>query len=139
MDLSKFDVVKQANKGFAVVLYNPSTMEDLDSKIIVLGQDSDVFRNTLSEQNKARVAKLTKRNVYKHKNATLAEIEIAAIELLAACTIGWENISEGKDAEQKDIPYPFTPENAVALYTKYPWIKEQVDQAFSDRKNFVTG
>lgn len=138
MDLNDVDVVTGANKGFTLTLFHPVTQLDTDMKITVLGQDSDKFKELVGAQNQERVKKLTKGGQFRAKVATLKEIESNSIQILAGCTTGWENVCEGKDQETKaPLPLPFSLENAVSLYTKYPWIKEQVDEAIGNRANFM--
>ena len=61
----------------------------------------------------------------------IEEIEQDGIDLLAACTTGWIGII----IEDKEIP--FSTDNAVMVYERFPWIKEQVDTAIGDRANFI--
>jgi len=57
----------------------------------------------------------------------LEEMEKRGAELLAKCTLSWSGIQEDGKA------LPFSVSAAQSLYLKYPWIKEQVDAACSDR------
>ena len=131
IDLSTLDTVKGSNEGFDVKLYNPVTNEDLDITITVLGRDSDLFVKTTRAQSKKRMAKLQKGSF---RNASLSpeEHEQDGIELLAEVTKGWEGIElDGKTLE-------FSKENAIDVYTRFPWIKEQIDSAVGDRANFIS-
>jgi hypothetical protein len=149
IDLNDIDTVKGANEGFDVSLYHPGTNEDLGIVITVYGKDSDKFQDISRKQNKKRMAKLTKGG-FRAQNLTPSpeEIEADGIALLAACTKGWKtqavkdregNITEPmKDTiliSGKDMP--FTEENAITVYGRFPWIKEQVDIAIGDRANFI--
>lgn len=133
-DLSTIDTVKGANEGFDVRIYHPGTNEDLDIIINVLGKDSDEFVKVSRAQNKKRLAKMTKGG-FRSANMTPPpeEIESDGVALLAACTKSWSGvIIEGKEI-------PFTTDAAIALYERFPWIKEQVDTAIGDRANFIKG
>lgn len=129
IDLASIDTVKDANQGATVDLYHPTNGKDLGIKVTVLGRDSDKFRSVQAAQGRKRTAKLQKTNFRGGVDAN--DIEKDGIELLAACTIGWAGmVLNGQEV-------PFSLENAIAIYTKYPWIKEQIDTAVSDRSLFT--
>ena len=51
--------------------------------------------------------------------------------MLAAATVGWDGLNEnGK-------PIEFSEQAAIELYTRYPLIKIQIDNALSDDTNFL--
>jgi len=148
MDLAKLDTAKGANEGFEVELYNPSTNEDLGIKINLLGKDSDEFQRVSRAQSKKRLARLTKGGFRSNATPPIEEIEQDNIELLASCTRGWRTLAK-KDKEGKVVEpekttltvsgneLAFSKENAVDIYTRFPWIREQVDTAIGDRANFI--
>ena len=130
-DLSMIDTVKGANEGFAVRIYHPGTNEDLDITINVLGKDSDEFQKVSRSQSKKRMAKLSKGGFRATTNVPVEEIEADGIQLLAACTKSWSGIIiDGKAVE-------CSTDNAVMVYERFPWIKEQIDTAIGDRANFI--
>lgn len=106
-----------------VKLKHPVSGDELDATIKVYGKDSSVFQNAIKQRAKAQIAR-------KSKDIDLESNEKDSIELLADCTQGWSGISEGG----KQIEC--TRSNAVDIYTKYKWIREQVDIAIGDRANF---
>jgi hypothetical protein len=133
VDLAAIDTVKGANEGFDVRIYHPGTNEDLDITINVLGKDSDEFQKKSREQSKKRMAKMSKGGFRATSTVPVEEIESDGLELLAACTKSWTGVViEGKAVA-------FSHEAAVDLYTRFPWIKEQVDTAIGDRANFIKG
>jgi hypothetical protein len=130
VDLANLDTVKGANEGFDVNIYNPATNEDLGITIKVLGKDSDEFQKVSRVQSKKRMAKLTKGG-FRSTQVPLEEIEQDGLELLAVCTKSWSGVVvDGKSPECNK-------ENAISLYERFPWIKEQVDTAIGDRANFI--
>lgn len=130
VDLSSIDTVKGSNEGFDVRIYHPGTNEDLDIVINILGKDSDEFQKVSRAQNKKRMAKMTKGG-FRNTAVPVEEIEQDSIQLLAACTKSWSGIVvDGK-------PVEFSQDNAVMIYERFPWIKEQVDVAMGDRANFI--
>ncbi len=133
VDLAAIDTVKGANEGFDVQIYHPGTNEDLGISITVLGKDSDEFQKISRAQSKKRMAKLSKGGFRNTTQIPIEEIEQDGIELLAACTKGWAGVViDGK-------PVSFSQAEAVNLYTRFPWIREQVDTAIGDRANFIKG
>jgi hypothetical protein len=133
IDLSSIDTVKGANEGFDVQIYHPGTNEDLGVTINILGKDSDEFLKVSRAQSKKRMAKMTKGGGFRNVQIPIEEVERDGLELLAACTKSWSGVIEnGKVIEcNKD--------NAIDLYERYPWVKEQVDTAMGDRANFIKG
>jgi len=129
-DISSLDVVKAANDGANVELVHPVSGEGLGIRVRVIGKDSDEFRRLIAAQSRRRVQRMAKqgRGV---KAPDQEEIEHENVDLLAASTLGWEGmVYEGKEL-------PFTRENAVMVYSKYPWVREQVDVAIGDRSLFI--
>ena len=133
VDLSTIDTVKGSNEGFDVRIYHPGTNEDLDIIINVLGKDSDEFQKVSRAQSKKRLAKMTKGGFRQNQPAPIEEIEQDGLQLLAACTKSWSGVViEGKEIA-------FNLDNAVMIYERFPWLKEQVDTAIGDRANFIKG
>jgi hypothetical protein len=133
VDLAQIDTVAASNEGFRVQIYHPGTHEDLDIMIDVLGKDSDECQKMSRIQSKKRMAKMAKGGYRSNQVIPLEEIEADNLELLAACTKGWTNvILDGKLVECNKA-------NAVMIYERFPWIKEQVDIAIGDRANFIKG
>jgi hypothetical protein len=137
IDLSTMDTVAGSNEGFDVQIFHPGTNEDLDIVINVLGKDSDEFLKTSRAQQKRRLGKIGKGGFRAAQSqVSPEEMEADGITLLAACTKSWR---QGEKAtltlEGKELPC--TKENAIMVYERFPWIKEQVDIAMGDRANFL--
>ena len=123
-DLAKLDTAKVAEEGAELRVAHPTTGEDLGITITLIGTDSKTFRDI----SKIRATMALKK---KTREIDLDQNEQDSIELLARCTKGWSGITENG----KDIP--FNHENAVQLYTKYLWLREQIDRFMADRSNFL--
>ena len=123
-DLAKLDTAKVAEEGAELRVAHPTTGEDLGIVITLIGTDSKTFRDI----SKIRATMALKK---KTREIDLNQNEQDSIELLARCTKGWSGITENG----KDIP--FSHENAVELYTKYLWLREQIDRFMADRSNFL--
>lgn len=109
--------------SIAIKLKHPVTGDELDATINVFGKDSSVFQNAIKQRAKAQIAR-------KSKDIDLDANDKDSIELLADCTQGWSGIAEGS----KELV--FSRDAAIVLYTKYKWIREQIDIAIGDRANF---
>lgn len=127
MDLSGFNTSKAASKPHFLQLSHPATGELLaneDGKKIgidLLGADSSEYQNA---RRRWQTSRMSKRN----KNPTIAEIEAAAIEWLAAVTVKFHNIEfDGEKANEKA---------AADVYRDHAWIREQVEEFINDRANF---
>ena len=139
MDLSKLDTVKQASEGFELQLQDPGTNKNLGIFITVLGHDSEEYTKLQSKQNKRRTARMFSAGRFKPGAISDEEIKQDTIELLAECTKAWRDEGE-KLPESIKVGVAVmecTRENAIKLYTEYPWVKEQVDAAVVDRANFI--
>ena len=123
-DLAKLDTAKVAEEGAELRVAHPTTGEDLGITITLIGTDSKTFRDI----SKIRATMALKK---KTREIDLDQNESDAVELLAKCTKGWSGITENG----KDIPFSY--DNAVQLYTKYLWLREQIDRFMADRSNFL--
>lgn len=132
-DLSTLDTVAASNAGTDIELFHPATNEDLGITITVLGRDSAEFKRVQTEQSRRRMSKMQKSGSYKATAIPASEMEQDSIDLLASCTKGWKNLAY----QGADLPFSF--DNAVMIYAAMPWIREQIDQAVSDRANFIKG
>ena len=125
IDLSTLDVSVNANKGAVLSLKHPTKNTELGITITLVGEDSGLHRRAV-----ANIANRRAKNGFR-KNATLEEIQADNISVLASCTIGWNDIQV--DGEDWSCSY----DKAVALYTRFAWIREQVEQFIADRANYL--
>lgn len=94
--------------------------------ITVHGVDSDQHR-------KAWRAMLDRRANAKTKKVRSADWEAETARLLAQITESWEGVVwDGK-------PLPCTEADAAMLYTRVPWLREQLDEFLNERGNFLGG
>ena len=123
-DLAKLDTAKVAEEGAELHVAHPTTGEDLGITITVIGTDSKTFRDISKSRATASLKKKT-------REIDLDQNESDAVDLLAKCTKGWSGITENG----KEIAFSY--DNAVQLYTKYLWLREQIDRFMADRSNFL--
>ncbi len=102
-------------------------------RVKLLGPDSDKYRGMFRKQMRTRIERNAPGG--KEKAAEVDEFvegEKDALDVMVACTVGWENVhAVGGDA------VPCSPENVRALYTAYPVIRDQVDMFIAQRGNFL--
>jgi hypothetical protein len=128
MDLAKLDLTKASNEGAWYTLKHPATGEELSGRIKIIGKDSTKFTQ-LSEEFKRKALEDMKSAKTMAQRMESAQEQSDAI--LAACTIDWDGMMlDGKDL-------PFTEANVKMIYTRFSWIKEQIDTAIADRSNFL--
>ena len=123
-DLAKLDTAKVAEEGADLHVAHPTTGEDLGITITLIGTDSKTFRDISKSSATASLKKKT-------REIDLDQNESDAVDLLAKCTKGWAGITENG----KEVAFSY--DNAVQLYTKYLWLREQIDRFMADRSNFL--
>ena len=123
-DLAKLDTAKVAEEGAELRVAHPTTGEDLGITITLIGTDSKTFRDISKSRATASLKKKT-------REIDLDQNESDAVDLLAKCTKGWTGITENG----KEVAFSY--DNAVQLYTKYLWLREQIDRFMADRSNFL--
>lgn len=128
LDLTELDLSASAEAGNVVEIEHPISGEDTGIRITVLGTDSKKYKDKVREQQQARFNKAARSRSRKSANIGMSDEE--ASELLAACTVSWSGVKENGD----EVPV----EQAARIYTKYSWIREQVDEFMGDRANFFT-
>jgi len=131
MDLTELKLASADSEGVKMELYHPIDETSFDPPVFitVVGMDSDVYQKAQLELRNRQFKKMQKRNRLRFE-MTAEETEQNAIDLLARCIMGWENIEWGGK------PLPFSYENAKKLLGEN-WIREQVDTFIGDRANFM--
>ena len=137
MDLGKLEAT---DEGKRLTLLNPTTGEELCYEIedgvetpmflTMVSLDSSIYKKSqrriidrrLKQQSKFRSAKL---------NA--AQLEEETLFTLADCTTGGALYADGEEV----IVTPGA--DALKLYKRFPWIKEQASEFMEDRSNFLDG
>lgn len=125
MDLSSI----KSQDTTAVEILHPASGAPVGITVTVASMDSERARAVEKTQRNARIQKLTRGG---RRNAALTadELEKDGLDLLVHCTVSWDGVTENGQALE------CTPENVRRVYTSYPWLREQVDQAVADRANF---
>lgn len=131
MDLSTLDTAAGGEAGAVMELRHPVTKEVLTHEdgrpqtIRIAGYDSPRWRKANREQIDQRIENGRKKIV-----ETQADSERYAIDLLVAATLGWDIFLDG------EVP-AFTPAAAHKFYSRFIWVREQVDNFAANRANFI--
>ena len=124
-DLASLDSAAKAEDGAELEVLHPISGEKLGIAIRLAGTDSAVHRKATT----AIASRRTKGGF--RRNINLDDLQAESIEILARCTLGWSGVVlDGKDV-------PPSKEAAAALYTRFPWLREQVETFISDRANYL--
>lgn len=134
MDLSKFDSLQNSEAQLSVMDPNnePLTWQGDEGpqpvKISLVCCDSAEYSNI----HKRQVTDIADRaSSRKGKIITGESAEKDKLDLLVACTKGWAGFT------MNGAPFPYSPANARTLYTRYKFIREQVDEFIHERGNFL--
>ena len=124
-DLASLDSAAKADDGAALEVLHPVSGEKLGMVIRLAGADSTVHRKATAAIANRRAKGGFRRTI------NLDDLQTESIEVLARCTLGWSGVVlDGKDV-------PLSKEAAVTLYTRFPWLREQVETFISDRANYL--
>jgi len=126
-----FGISEASLDGEFMEICHPSTGEPLidnDGNVVgisLVGRDSSEYRGAQRSITNRRLSR-------KSNSAITAErLESEGNEVLARCTKSWVGIVlEGESLECNFA-------NALKLYNKVHWLKEQVDEFVSERSNFL--
>jgi len=132
MDLNDINLEEKSNNGASLELEHPVTGEPLlhdgePMTILLAGTDSAAYRNKQREIQNRRLMRASK-----GRKPDFSGLDSEALELLAACTLGWSGLILGGEALE------FSESEARKLYEAHGWIKEQVDVFVGERANFFT-
>lgn len=129
MNLDELNLEPQANEGATLTLLHPITDEPLFNDngepmlIHLVGSESTIMNDEIKIRARKKVNKKSKSN-------NIDEVIESSTNILAVCTIGWQGICEN------GVDIVFSKENAISLYTRYPWVRQQVDAFICERANF---
>ena len=146
--LASLNTGETSNRGRSVELVHIATQVPIGIRFYVLGCDSNEFKRIQRKQQAENLEKQkrTRRGLYL---ASPEETELLALELLSNLTTGWDQddtdcdgniISVSSDIQLEVGEFiPFSKEAARRIYSNpgYSWIREQIDAAIGDRKDFL--
>jgi hypothetical protein len=126
-EVKGFDLAALDQDDTAIIqIIHPSTGDEIGATATVYGQDSDIFRSE-SRKAEARFSDYSRRN--RGKFMPPEQREELDRKKVIACTKSIDGLT------YKGTPLT-DPED---IFTRFPWIFEQVTQGIMDRGNFIKG
>lgn len=127
-DFASRDVAAKAEEGAELEVLDPVTGEAVGAYITLAGADSVVHRKAVANISKRR---FNNQKGFRNKGFDPERMEAESIEILAACTLSWKGVTlEG-------AALPCSRDNAIKMYTRFPWLREQVEAFISDRSEYL--
>ncbi|MEG1610804.1 MAG: hypothetical protein RR317_06440, partial [Bilophila sp.] len=123
-DFASRDSAARCEEGVEMDVLDPSTNESTGAFITLAGTDSDPHRRA-----SAMIAKRRAKGGFRAKTFDPDKFLAENIELLAACTLSWRGVVLSGET------LPCTKSSAITLYTRFPWLREQVEAFISERTN----
>ena len=128
IDFASRDVAAKAEEGAELEVLDPVTGEAVGAYITLAGADSVVHRKAVANISKRR---FNNQKGFRNKGFDPERMEAESIEILAACTLSWKGVTlEG-------AALPCSRDNAIKMYTRFPWLREQVEAFISDRSEYL--
>lgn len=127
MDFKNYDTVGAAEKGMDYVVLDLDECET-DVVVSVIGVGSRIFKQ--AKQKIDNQEALYEKRGKKMDEDTSNELWV---ELLAKCTKGWKNVEE--DGKQVEFSY----DNAVRMYSTYPFLRNQILSAIHNLRAMLEG
>lgn len=127
-DFATRDVVAKAEEGAELEVLDPVTGEAVGVYIMLAGADSAVHRKAVTNVSKRR---LNGQKGFRAKGFDPEKMEAENIEVLAACTLSWKGVLVD------GAPLTCSRDNAIKMYTRFPWLREQVEAFISDRSEYL--
>jgi hypothetical protein len=119
----------ESSETAEVTIMHPTNGMPTTMKFVLAGSDSSVYMRYDRESTDRRL-KAAQQGI---RGLDAEAMEKEAVELLVACTLGWNGVTRGAKE------WPFSQENARALYSdqKFRWLRNQVDRSIGDRRLFI--
>lgn len=111
-------------------LYNDPEAKEHPVRITLLGIDSDKYKSVQRRLTDQKLARQLKQGRKFRLNA--ADLETDQLELLVACTVKWEGLTDDSGQALECLPV-----NVRAFYAGCDWLREQVSAFVNDRANFL--
>jgi hypothetical protein len=148
IDLADLDSSTASDNGARIPILHPTRKEPIGIHITILGKHSSIFRELVRDRINKRVKaeSMAARRGKPLEPKTAEQVEQEALEMLVACTTGWDTEIKDKDGKVKETKptirfreqdLQFNAQNALTIYSHILWIREQVDEAIGDLENFI--
>lgn len=111
-----------------LTISHPKTGEPTPMRVKLANPDSEAYKAV-----DRRVSNKRLNAIRKAKNGlTVEALNAFDLDLIIGVTLGWENVAINNETLDCNA------ENARMLYTKFPFIREQVQEFTLDRANFFS-
>lgn len=127
-DFATRDVAAKAEVGAELEVLDPVTNEPVGAYITLAGADSTIHRKATANVSKRR---FNSQKGFRSKGFDVEKMEAESIEILAVCTLSWKGVTVD------GVPLPCSRDNAIKMYTRFPWLREQVEQFIGDRSAYL--
>lgn len=134
--MSDLNDLKPKSDTIEITLRHPATDETITytegktekpMTITVYNSWSAGYKKAIHDQTNKR---LTKAQRGKKAGYTAEDLEAGAMELLSKVTVGWDIQLGGEKPK-------FTAAKAISVFTDFPWIREQLEEALNDTASFL--
>lgn len=147
-DLGQLDTAAASDKGARIPIVHPTTKEPVGIFVKVLGKHSEIFRELVRERANKRIAEesMAVRRGKPSAPRTAEQVEQEALEMLVACTTGWETeLKNAKGEVVETVPtirlgedrLTWSVATGLEVYRKFIWLRQQVDDGIGDLENFI--
>lgn len=127
-DLSALDTSKAAEQGAKLQLKSPGAGEPLPITLTVLGTDSEVYAAAVRAQARKQSERFARN---RRTRITAEELEADRLDLSISLVVGWTPFNVD------GVEWIFTPARCRELLTRFPWVREQVEEFAAERINFL--
>lgn len=139
MDLGSLSTIKKAEEGSKLYFKSPQDNSILEEFMVVLGQDSTVFKQ-IERDNLLKKVNSNKKKKDKATENDLLKIEEDQMDLVISMIKSF-----GTTEDKKEVDYilfngkklKFSESNVRLLLTELPWMYNQVIAFMGDRSNFL--
>ena len=126
------DLAQLSTDGARLQLLHRNTSIPLETEdgeavvLIVAGQDGEQYRKAKLKIERRQLEDAKRSRSYR---LTPEQIESNTLDILVACTVGWENCAYKGDEE-------FSADVIRGFYKSERWAAEQVEEFMNERANF---
>lgn len=125
--LDGLDTKARSDSGVWMDVYDARGHRVDGVRLRIAGQDSRAYQHALQEQGE-RYGRRRERGIA----IPASEVEDAALILLATITLDWEGVDDDKGK-----PMPCNYVNSLAIYRRFPILREQVSNFATTRSNYL--
>lgn len=145
-DFASINIAAAADQPYEFELVYPPTHphegEGLGVFVSVIGAESAEFQRYIREEaNQAQLANFRKRRSSKpDAPLSIEEQEAKITEAIARAVKGWRTVIDGKSEPviyDGGAPVEFSAKACADWMMKYPFVRDQINQATADLSNFI--